>query len=69
MIGIIKHIVGKEKWIDEKTNVPYYFNINIDLNDKWSISGSWEYEYMIFDLIHLLKIFDWNNDTLVAIGG
>ena len=59
----------KMKWIDEKTNVPHYFNINVDLDDKWTISGSWEYEYVIFDLIHLLKIFDWNNDTLVAIGG
>lgn len=59
----------KMKWIDEKTNIPDYININVDLNDKWTISGSWEYEYVIFDLIHLLKIFDWNNDTLVAIGG
>ena len=42
------------KWIDEKTNVPDFININVDLNDKWTISGSWEYEYVIFDLIHLL---------------
>ena len=46
-----------------------YPNINLDLENKWLISDGWCYEYLIFDLIHILKIFDWENDVMVAIGG
>lgn len=46
-----------------------YFNINIDTKNKWLVSGSGLYEYTIFDLIHILKIFDWENDELICIGG
>ena len=46
-----------------------YFNINIDTKNKWLVSGSDLYEYSIFDLIHILKIFDWENDELICIGG
>jgi hypothetical protein len=27
------------------------------------------YRYAIFNFIHILKCFDWENDYLVAIGG
>ena len=27
------------------------------------------YEYCIFNFIHILKCFDWENDYLIAIGG
>lgn len=42
----------------------------IDLsNNKWKVSGSWSYKYGIFDLIHVYKIFDWENDMMVVYGG
>lgn len=59
----------KIKWRDDEKGIYGYHNINVDTNDKWTISGGWSYEYLIFDLIHILKIFDWENDVLVAIGG
>lgn len=59
----------KTFWFNEDKGINGYPNINIDTNDKWVISGGWSYEYLIFDLIHILKIFDWENDILVAIGG
>lgn len=44
--------------------------INIDLSDnKWWISNGISYKYAIFNFIHILKCFDWDNDYLVAIGG
>lgn len=46
-----------------------YFNIDIDIKNKWLVSGGALYEYLIFDLIHILKIFDWENDELICIGG
>lgn len=39
------------------------------MDDKWSISNGFTYEYLIFELIHILKIFDWGNDIMVVIGG
>ena len=44
--------------------------MNIDLSDnKWWISDGMSYKYVIFNFIHILKCFDWDNDYLVAIGG
>ena len=54
-------------WIDD--NKTHYPDINLDLNNKWLVSGSWSYEYAIFDMIHILKIFDWENDELICVGG
>lgn len=47
----------------------HYYNMNIDMDNKWEISGGNTYEYLIFDLIHILKIFDWENNILMCIGG
>lgn len=46
-----------------------YLTINIDTKNKWLVSDGNLYEYLIFDLIHILKIFDWENDELICIGG
>lgn len=46
-----------------------YITINIDTKNKWLVSDCNLYEYLIFDLIHILKIFDWENDELICIGG
>lgn len=47
----------------------HYFTINVDTKNKWLVSDCNLYEYLIFDLIHILKIFDWENDELICIGG
>ena len=52
-----------------KNGEEHYPNINVDIKNKWIVSGSGLYEYLIFDLIHILKIFDWKNDELICIGG
>lgn len=41
----------------------------IDLDeDKERITGDWSYEYAIFELVRVYKIFDWENDDLVLVG-
>lgn len=42
---------------------------NVDLDSKWFVTDAWTYEYYVFNLVHLYKIFDWDNNYLVAIGG
>ena len=54
-------------WTDDDGTKHY---MNIDLSDnKWWISDGMSYKYAIFNFIHILKCFDWDNDYLVAIGG
>ena len=54
-------------WIDDDGTKHY---MNIDLSDnKWWISDGISYRYAIFNFIHILKCFDWENDYLIAIGG
>ena len=57
----------KYKWCDDDKK--HFLTINIDMDNKWIVSGADTYEYVIFDLIHILKIFDWENNVLVCIGG
>lgn len=47
-----------------------YFGISpIDLDEgKERITGDWSYEYAIFELVRLYKVFDWENDDLVLVG-
>lgn len=41
----------------------------IDLEpENEQINNSWLYEYAIFELVRLYKIFDWENDELVLVG-
>ena len=54
-------------WIGDDGTKHY---MNIDLSDnKWWVSNGMTYRYVIFNFIHILKCFDWDNDYLVAIGG
>ena len=58
-------IEGKlDKWSEK------YFGISpIDLDESRDcITDDWSYEYSIFELIRLYKIFDWENDDLVLVG-
>lgn len=45
-----------------------YFNIDVSDN-KWWVTNASTYRYAIFNFIHILKIFDWENDYLIALGG
>lgn len=54
-------------WTDDDGTKHY---MNIDLSDnKWWISDGMSYRYAIFNFIHILKCFDWENDYLIVIGG
>lgn len=54
-------------WKDDD-GVKHYMNIDVSDN-KWWISNGMSYKYAIFNFVHILKCFDWENDYLVAIGG
>ena len=54
-------------WINDD-GTKHYMNIDLSSN-KWWISNGMSYRYAIFNFIHILKCFDWDNDYLVAIGG
>lgn len=43
------------------------FPFDLDEN-KEAITTSWCYEYAIFELVRLYKVFDWENNDLVLIG-
>ena len=47
-----------------------YFEISpIDLDEsRERITGDWSYEYAIFELVRIYKIFDWENNSLVLVG-
>lgn len=66
-----KHFEWKYQ-IEDKLNrwSGKYFGISpINLNENSErITDSWLYEYAIFELIRLYKIFDWENDELVLAG-
>lgn len=53
-----------DKWSEK------YFGISpIDLDESRDcITDDWSYEYSIFELIRLYKIFDWENNELVLVG-
>ena len=56
-----------DHWIEDDGTCIY---TNIDLSDnKWWITNAMTYKYCIFNFIHILKCFDWENDYLIAIGG
>jgi len=45
------------------------YDFALDLKDeKDRITGSWKYEYSIFELVRIYKTFDWENDVMVYYG-
>lgn len=48
---------------DKRINV-----LDTDINNKFSITTSWTYEYTMFELIHLYKSIDWNQYQLIWCG-
>lgn len=67
IIGVVqqpikKHLISMaEEWNNECTTP-------VDLSGNPRITGSWKYEYTIFELIRLYKTFDWDNDIAVIYG-
>ena len=45
----------------------YHFE-DIDETNKYAVSKSYIYEHAIFNLIHLLKVIDWDNETILFYG-
>lgn len=58
---IKEHIQGKIKYLSHGI-------ANLDESKKWYVSSSWEYEHAVFNLVHLLKIIDWEKQTLLFYG-
>lgn len=44
-----------------------YYAVNCDLEQS-RICNAWLYEYAIFELARVYKMFDWENDALVLVG-
>lgn len=64
-LGWEHEIKGKlEKWRGK-----YFDILPIDLGEnRERITGDWSYEYVIFELVRLYKVFDWENNDLVLVG-
>ena len=53
---------------DKVRSISYRGLVNIDEDNKWQVTPSWEYEHSIFNLVHILKSIDWEKDTLLFYG-
>ncbi|MGF1781122.1 hypothetical protein [Vibrio fluvialis] len=42
--------------------------VQLEPGKDGEITGSWSIEYAIFNLVHILKTFDWENDYLIYSG-
>lgn len=54
--------------IREKVNNLRFEIADVDESNKWKVCKSWEYEHAIFNLAHLLKMIDWEKQTLLFYG-
>ena len=59
---VVSHIEDKIR------SIGYRGLANIDEDNKWNVTSSWEYEHSIFNLVHILKSIDWEQDTLLFYG-
>ena len=59
---VIKHIE------DKIISLSYRDVADINESNKWAVTGSWEYEHSIFNLVHILKTIDWEQDTILFYG-
>lgn len=56
-----KFVEGRLYWLQNQFE-------NIDESNKYKVSRSYIYEHAIFNLIHLLKVIDWDNETILFCG-
>lgn len=59
-----------KSYVQDKLN---WFEYYVDLKDetleqKFKVQNTWFYEYGIFDLIHTLKMVDWEENILIVTG-
>lgn len=54
----------KNEWVSRFGSTPY----NLEPGKDGPIVSSWKYEYSIFNLVHILHTFDWENDLLIYSG-
>jgi len=48
-------------------NKTFHHFIDIDIDSKWTVSKAWDWQYAIFDFIHIYKVMDWEKDVIVII--
>ena len=53
---------------DKIVSLSYRDIANTDEENKWAVTCSWEYEHSIFNLVHILKTIDWEQDTILFYG-
>lgn len=65
----VKSINKLVEHIEDKLQKLLYLGL-ADTNEKnkWQVTTSWEYEHSIFNLVHILKSIDWEQDTLLFYG-
>lgn len=63
LFQMIEHV--KSMWLEWSSNTIAPVDTNLE---KRSISGSWKYEYAIFELTHILKSFDWKKKVMIYYG-
>lgn len=59
---VLEHLEGKI------SKISHLGLANIEENNKWQVTSSWEYEHSIFNLVHILKSIDWEQDTILFFG-
>ena len=57
-----------KRFVDDRIFwIQNYFE-DIDETNKYAVSASYMYEHLIFNLIHLLKVIDWDSETILFYG-
>lgn len=59
------------EWYNHCTDLKFEWinDFAIDLNEEnKQITGSWKYEYSIFELVKIYKCFDWENNVVIYYG-
>lgn len=66
----IKDINAIIKLVEEKIFNLLFPDYFVDTNEqnKWNLTHTWDYEYTIFSLVHILKTIDWEKDTILFYG-
>jgi len=53
------------EWKDKKWTKPYWLD---EEHSDGEVVRSWKYEYAIFNITHIYRTFDWENDYLIYSG-
>ena len=64
----VKSIDKLVEHIEDKIRKISFGLAETDERFKWSVTSSWEYEHSIFNLVHILKSVDWENETILFYG-